>query len=112
MPITKTCEVSMKISDQFQKNCKVAKLKSLYKKLTTNSNNFKPISLLLIVSKIIEKLIHVQTINYIMENNVFNRDQFGFRKNHSTDTSFSYLKDNTLIDLDSGLFICKKLLKP
>ena len=54
-----------------RKTCKVAKLKPLYKKGTkTDSKNFRPISLLSIVSKIIEKVIHDQTMNYLMENTV------------------------------------------
>ena len=51
MPITQICNLSIKFS-HFPKDCKVAKLKSLYKKDTkTDPNNFRPISLP-IVSKI------------------------------------------------------------
>ena len=103
MPITQICDLSVKFSC-FPKDCKVAKIKPLYKKGTkTDPNNFRPISLLLIVSKIIEKVVHDQTMNYLMENNVLYRYQSEFRKNHSTDTSLSYSTDKILTGFDSGL---------
>ena len=93
----------MKLS-QFPKNCKVAKLKPLHKKgATTDLNNFKPISLLPSVSIIVDKARHIQTMKYLMENNIFYRYQSGFRKNHSTGTSLSYLRDKILTDFDSSL---------
>ena len=44
-------------------------------------------------------------MNYLTENNVLYRCQSGFRKNHSTDTSLSYLTDKILTGFDSGLLI-------
>ena len=50
---------------QFPKNCKVAKLKLLYKNGTkTDPKNFSPTSLLSIASKIKEKVIHEEAMNY------------------------------------------------
>ena len=50
--ITQICNLSIKLS-HFPKDCKVAKLKPLYKKGTkTDHQNFRPISLLPIASKI------------------------------------------------------------
>ena len=90
IPITQLCNLSIKFS-HFPKDCKVAKLKPLYKKGTkTDPKNFRPISLLPIVSKIIEKVIHDQTMNYLTENSILYRHQSGFCKNHSTDTSLAY----------------------
>ena len=98
IPITQLCNLSIKLS-HFPKDCKVAKLKPLYKKGTkTDPKNFRPISLLPIVSKIIGKVIHDQTMNYLTENNILYRHQSGFRKNHSTDTSLAYLADK-IIDM-------------
>ena len=64
MPITQICNLSIKFS-HFLKDSKVAKLKPLYEKGTkTKPKNFRSISLLSIVSKIIEKVIDDQTMNY------------------------------------------------
>ena len=103
MPITQICNLYIKFS-HFPKDCKVAKLKPLYRKGTkTDPKNFRPISPLPIVSKIIEKVMHEQTMNCLMQNSVLHRYQSGFRMNHSTDTSLAYLMDKILTGFDSGL---------
>ena len=55
IPITQICNLSIKLS-HFPKDCKLAKLKPLYRKGTkTDPKNFRPISLLPIVSKFLRK---------------------------------------------------------
>ena len=101
--ITQLCNLFIKFS-HFPKDCKVAKLKPLHKKGTkTDPKIFRPISLLPIVSKIIEKVIHNQTMKYLTENSILYRHQSGFRKNHSIDTSLAYLTDKILTGFDSGI---------
>ena len=103
MSITQICNLSIKFS-HFPNEYKVAKLKPLYKKGTkTDPKNFRPISILLILSKIIEKVIHSQTMNCLTENNILYSYQSGFCKNHLTDTSFAHLMDRILKGFDSGL---------
>ena len=46
--------------------------------------NFRPISLLTCISKILEKIIHKQIYNFLEKNALLNDLQFGFRKNRST----------------------------
>ena len=101
--ITQICNLSIKPS-HFPKDSKVAKLKSLYEKGTkTDPKNFRSISLLPIVSKISEKSIHDQTMEYLTDNNILYKYQSGFRKNHSTDTSLSYLTNEIMTGFNSGL---------
>ena len=60
--IARICNLSIKLAS-FPDKCKVAKIKPLYKKgLKTYPKNFRPISLLPFISKIIERIIHDQTI--------------------------------------------------
>ena len=67
-PITKIINLSISLSS-FPDECKHAKLKPLFKKgTTTNPKNYRPISLLPLISKIIEKIIHDQTQNFLDEN--------------------------------------------
>ena len=73
------------------------------KSTKTDPKNFSQISLLPIVSKIIEKIKHDQTINYLTENIIFYRHQSRFRKNHSTDACLEYMTDKILIGFDFGL---------
>ena len=58
---SKLCNLSMKCS-KFPLDCKIAKPKPLYKKNSkTHPKNYHPVSLLQLVSKVIEKVIHNQT---------------------------------------------------
>ena len=82
----------------------LAKLKPPFRKgAKAGPKNFRPISFLALVSKIIEKVIHGQTVEYLTDNNILYKYQYGFRKNHLTYTSLSYLTDKILTDFDSGL---------
>ena len=47
-------------------------------------NNYRPISLLPIFSKILEKVIYQRLFNFLNTNNALFSSQYGFRKNHST----------------------------
>ena len=103
-PITKLCNLSISLS-KFPRECKIAKLKPLYKKGSKlEAKNYRPISLLPLVSKIFEKIIHAQTQAFLDENKILYKFQSGFRKNHSTDTSLLYLNDIILRGCDEGLF--------
>ena len=80
--IAKICNLSIKLAS-FPDKCKVAKIKPLHKKgLKTDPKNFRPISLLPLISKIIERIIHDQTMNFLSDNNVLYKYQSGFRKFH------------------------------
>ena len=46
--------------------------------------NYRPISLLPVISKIFEKLIHKRLVSFLDKHEVIYRKQFGFRKQHST----------------------------
>ena len=65
-PISELCNLSIKLGS-FPDACKIAKLKPLFKKGSkTNPSNYRPISLLPLISKIIEKLIHEQTSSFFI----------------------------------------------
>ena len=88
----------------FPDECKVDKLKPLYKKETrTKPKNYRPISLLPLISKIIEKIIHNQTQSFLDENKILYTYQSGFRKHYSTDTCLSYLTNRLRNGFEKGL---------
>ena len=53
----------------FPPKCKIAKIKPLFKKeIKTEAKNYRRISLLPLISKVIQKLIHPQTQDYLQRN--------------------------------------------
>ena len=64
---------------------KLAKVIPIYKSGDRSSyNNYRPISIIPVRSKIFEKLINKQIINYFENNTLFSASQYGFRKGYST----------------------------
>ena len=70
----------------------------------TDPQNYRPISLLPLVSKIIEKVIHDQTQRFLDKNDIIYRYQSGFRKFFSTDSCLSYLNNKIATGFESGLY--------
>ena len=102
--ICQICNLSIKLS-LFPHQCKIAKIKPLFKKGSkTDPKNYRPISLLPLISKIIERVIFDQTQEFLQKQNLFCRYQSGFRKNYSTDLCLSYLCDKVKKGFDSKLF--------
>ncbi len=54
-------------------------------------DNYRPISLLPSVSKILEKLVAIQLTNHIELNNLLYKHQYGFQKGKSTEHNLIHL---------------------
>ena len=64
--------------------CKTAKVKPLYKKgRNTDPENYRPISLLPILSKIIERVVYNQLLEHLEKHDVLYEYQSVFRSNNS-----------------------------
>ena len=64
---------------------KIARVLAVYKKEShMNLSNYRPISLLSVFNRILERLIYRRLINYTDKNNLLYNRQFGFRAKHST----------------------------
>ena len=89
----------------FPNICKTAKVIPIFK---TESrllcNNYRPISLLSNISKIIEKIMHQRLNKFLEESNCFYNLQFGFRLNLSTNNALLSIIENIQTDLDNGDF--------
>ena len=89
---------------KFSDSCKIAKLKPIYKKDSlTKASNYRPVSLLSLISIVIEKVIQDQTSTFLNSRILLYKQQSGFWKNHCTDYCFSYLNDKILKGSDQGL---------
>ena len=73
---------------------KQARVRPIYKKDDRlQVRNYRPVSILNIVSKILERAIYVQLDKYLKDNNILYNHQSGFRKTHSTETCLINLTD-------------------
>ena len=69
----------------FPKNLKLARVQPLYKGegKKNEATNYRPISLLSCIGKIIEKVVARQLMNYLEEEGLLNNRQYGFRANRN-----------------------------
>ena len=80
---------------QFIIDFKKAKVISVHKKgQKTNVNNYRPISLLPVLSKILEKIVYNRQYSFLSQSNFCYDLQFGFRKNHSTRHAATVMVEN------------------
>ena len=101
-PITQICNLSIKLS-VFPQKCKTAKLTPIFKKGSkTEAENYRPISLLPLVSKIIERIIHNQVENFLNSHNIIYKYQSGFRVGHSTGSCLSFLSNKIRKGFEEG----------
>ena len=94
-PISTACNLFIKLNS-FPRSCKIVKVKPLFQKgSNTNPQNYCPTSLLPLLSKIIERIGHDQTEEFLSKNKLLQRFQSGFRKT----TLLTLVLDISLIKL-------------
>ena len=88
----------------FQSEWKIAKVTPLFKKGSRRElENYRPISVLPLISKIFEKNSYSQYYDYLQDNRLLNTYQSGFRSMHSTLTALLETTNNWSINIDNGL---------
>ena len=99
-----TCIVNQcLITGIFPDNLKLAKVIPLHKKDDKKiMTNYRPISLLPSISKIIEKVAHNQISHNFTSHNLFYEHQYGFRSKHTTELAALYLIDKITTEMDSN----------
>ena len=103
-PISQLCSLSVKLNS-FPRSCKIAKVKPLFRKGSkTDPQNYRPISILPILSQIIERIAHDQTQEFLSKSKILYRFQSGFRKNYSTNTCLGHLTDKITAGFEKGIF--------
>ena len=69
----------------------------------TDKDNYRPISILPTVNKVIERAVHSQLYHYLEFNHLLTINQFGFRRGRSTALALSQFADEVLGKMDNGL---------
>ena len=72
--------------------------------------NYRPMSVLPVFSKFLEKVVYKLLYNFLIKYNILFDNQYGFRKNHSTDLALLHLYDTLGNAIDNkeytmGVFI-------
>ena len=87
VPLTNIYNASLE-SGTFPDKLKIEKVIPVHKKGDTRDiNNYRPIALLSIFSKLLEKLVYNRLIAFVEGNGVLTEDQLGFRTKRSTETA-------------------------
>ena len=88
----------------FPDNLKTAKVIPVHKGGQTDfTNNYRPISLLPVISKVFEKLMHKRIVSFLEHCDFFCQSQYGFRKNRNTNLAVSDIVNDLNINIDQGL---------
>ena len=66
-------------------------------------SNYRPISVLAILCKILERHVHISFYNFLTENNLLSDSQFGFRKSRSCELAVTDLIIRLLNNMDTGV---------
>ena len=90
---------------------KLARVVPLHKKNDkTEVGNYRPVSILNIISKILERVIYDQMDGYLSENDLLYSQQSGFRRKFSTETCLIQLSDFIRFHMDKGKLVGMVLL--
>ena len=91
----------------FPEFLKVAKVIPIHKKDSRlEMNNYRPISLLSNISKIMEKIMHKRLYFFLERCKCLHELQFGFRNLHSTNHALIQITETIKKSLDAGQFSC------
>ncbi len=90
---------------------KVARVLPMFKSSEGNFfSNYRPISILPVFSKVLEKVVYNRLLHYLNKQNILFDNQYGFRKNHSTLQALTDLLEKIATAFDNKKFTIGILL--
>ena len=94
-------------TNKFPTAMKLAKIIPVHKKRSqTNTDNYRPISLLSNINKVFEKMMYDRVYKFLSGQNSFFDKQFGFRNKHSTSHTLISLTEYVRKALDNKKLAC------
>ena len=104
-PLTNICNLSLS-EGVFPDQLKIANVVPLY--IAEDSmmfNNYRPVSVLYVLSKIFEKIMFIRMQVFLNELQILYKYQFGFRKGHSTYMAHIVLMDKLKHAMENGEYV-------
>ena len=99
-PLTFICNLSL-ITGTFPERCKLVIIRPIYKKGNhTEMNNYRPVSLLPTISKVLEKTMLSRLSQHFESNKLLTPSQFGFQKKVRIEDAIFLLLDRIITSLD------------
>lgn len=90
---------------------KLAKIIPIYKKKSRlEVGNYRPVSILSCMSKILEKAVYIQVEQHLNSKNLIFQFQSGFRKSYSTETCLIHITDYIRTQISKGNYVGMLLL--
>ena len=87
----------------FPEEWKCSKVVPLFKEGDRKDlNNYRPISIIPVVAKVFERIIHDQVNTFLVDNGLLSNSQSGFRHRHSTTTALLEATNEWAYNIDSG----------
>ena len=103
--LTEIINLGYKVNE-FPEQLKHAVVKPIHKKdCHNNPANYRPISILSVISKVFERSAVNQLVDYLETNNILSSFQHAYRKGHSTVTCLSEITNYIYESLDKGLIV-------
>ena len=103
-PLTYLTNMSLR-TGQVPNEWKQAKVLPLFKSgNATELDNYRPISMLPVLSKVLERVVHTQFIDYLESNRLLYKYQFSFRRQHSPNLAVTFFTDSVRRAMDNGQF--------
>ena len=73
-------------------------------------SNYRPVYLLPVISKIIEKLMHERLMHFLKSNNILYENQYGFQKSKSTTLAILDMCDKIINAFEKNKYACNVYL--
>ena len=101
-PLTYFINMSLR-TGQVPNEWKQANVLPLFKSdNATELDNYRPVSILPVLSKVLERVVGTQFIDYLESNRLLYKFQFGFRRQHSTNLAVTFFTDSVRRAMDNG----------
>jgi len=95
---------------EFWDSWKIAHITLISKVHSPSYSEYRPISVLPVLSKLFQKVLYHRVYSYLTEHNLIDRRQYSFRENHSIELAITTIYDELLRNFDNKLITCSLFL--